>query len=149
MNDYEQWEKECEQIRKKNAKLLGKFAAHLISEGLSPQTVEKHRFNIDFYINEFLLNDDTIEPEVGIGEISMYLGYWYIRKAASLSPSSIKANAVSLKKFYGWMASIGKVDRGSVARMTAIIKKEMPIWTARMDRYNDSSIEDMAEIWGI
>ena len=68
MDDYEEYEAHCARIRESNEKLLDQFANWLKRSGLASRTIENHVQNIDFYINEFLLYDDVMEPQEGACE---------------------------------------------------------------------------------
>lgn len=57
--DYEEYEKQCKEIRAENDNLLKIFEEDLKSKGLSEQTIGRHISNVDFYINEYLLREDA------------------------------------------------------------------------------------------
>jgi site-specific recombinase XerD len=149
LDDYEQYEIECERIRESNGKLLADFEDWLRESNLADQTISKHVENIDFYINEYLLYEDAVEPQDGVSDVSMFLGYWFIRKAMWASASSIKSNAASLKKFYTFLHDRGAVSQDDLDSLEETIKEEMPEWLATLARYNDPSITDMGEVWGL
>ena len=149
MVSYEKYEKDCNKIRRINGKLLEGFETWLSTKKLSPKTVGKHSFNVDFYINDFLLYEDTIKAEDGAGYVSMYLGYWFIRKAMWANQSSIKQNAASLKKFYQYMLEKGFIEQNDLDKLNLTIKEEMPEWLATVRRYDDPDIDDMEEVWGM
>ncbi len=128
--------------------LLKHFQKWLSDSKLSSTTVKKHVSNVDFYINEFLLNEDTIEAAEGVGSIGMFLGYWFIRKAMWASKAAIKANAASLTKFYQFMLETNKITSEALEQLKCRIKDGMPEWLGRMERYDDPNIEDPEEIWG-
>ncbi len=81
MDGYEKYEADCKKIRKANESLLADFEAWLKSSGLSDKTIGNHLSNIDFYINEYLLYEDAIEAKDGVHSVSIFLGYWLIKKA--------------------------------------------------------------------
>lgn len=147
--DYEQYEADCERIREANEALLEDFENWLQASGLSKRTINKHVENVDFYINEFLLYEDAIEAPDGVSDVGMFLGYWFIRKAAWSSESSIRGNAASLKKFYTFLHERGMVTQDDLDMLKEEIKEEMPEWLATQERYSDLSITDMSEVWGI
>jgi len=89
MKSYEQYEKECKRIREENKNLLNDFEKWLSDKKISKKTLNKHISNVDFYINEFLLYEDTIEAVDGANNIGMFLGYWFIRKAMWASKTAI------------------------------------------------------------
>ncbi|MCZ6674688.1 MAG: recombinase [Verrucomicrobia bacterium] len=146
MTEYEKYEAECASIRKENMELLDSFALWLEGKGLSKSTAKKHRYNMDFYINEFLLYESPIRPLGGVYGVGRFLGYWFIRKAMWASETSIRSNAASLKKFYDFMLERGEVDQEAVNGMKATIKEDLPEWVARVRRYYDPSIEP-EDVW--
>lgn len=148
-DDYAKYEQECKKIRKENAQLLEAFETWLQKAKLSDKTIRKHVENIDFYINEFLLYEDAIEAKDGAGDVSMFLGYWFIKKAMWASPAHIKNNAASLKKFYTFLYEQGKIEQEELDDLKDMIKEGMPDWIATMKRYDDPSITDMGEVWGL
>jgi len=149
VDDYKQYEIECEKIRESNEKLLEDFENWLRTSNLADTTIRRHVENIDFYINEYLLYEDAIEPQAGVFSVSMFLGYWFIKKAMWASKASIKSNAASLKKFYTYLYERGLVDKEDLDSLKEIIKEELPEWLATLDRYDDPSITDMEEVWGL
>jgi intergrase/recombinase len=148
MDDYAKFEADCKKIRSSNKKLLIDFKKWLQSFNLSEKTIRSHASNIDFYINEYLLYENTIDPEDGISSVNMFLGYWFIKKATWASKSSIKSNAASLTKFYTFLLEKGLVDRSELSELKAIIKENMPEWLETLERYDDLSNEDMEDMWG-
>ncbi|MGC9348694.1 MAG: recombinase [Anaerolineae bacterium] len=149
MKGYEEYEAECERIRAANAELLDEFSDWLRQSGLSDRTVRKHVRNVDFYINHYLLYDEAVEPQDGARKAGAFLGYWFIRKAMWASESSIRANAASLKKFYRFLHERGVVSKEDLDSLKETIKEEMPEWLATLSRYDDPSIDDLSEVWGL
>jgi hypothetical protein len=131
-DDYEQYERTAQAIRKENAALLTQFAGWLSAKGLSKRSVQKHSANIDFYINEFLLYDDVTSADQGVSSAGMFLGFWFIRKAMWASQSSIRSNAASLKKFYQFMFETARINEKDLQELKAEIKQELPGWLAAM-----------------
>ena len=149
MDDYAQYELDCERIKETNETLLADFENWLEKSNLSDKTINKHVENVDFYINEFLLYEDAIEAQDGVGSLDMYLGYWFIKKAMWASRAAIKSNAASLKKFYTFLYERGMVSKEDLDDLKETIKIEMPEWLDTVDRYDDDSITDMGEVWGL
>jgi len=147
-DDYAEYERQCKRIRKQNAKLLAAFGEWLAAKGLSAAMAAKHCDNMEFYLNEFLLYEDALEAEDGVGKAGMFLGYWFIRKAMWASRASIKSNAVSIQKFYTFMLEMGRVKQEDLDRLKTRIRAEMPEWLATLARYDDPDITDPEEIWG-
>ena len=149
MDSYEQYEQECAKIRKDNQVLLDGFSKWLADKGLSQKTIDKHYYNVDFYINEFLLYEEAIDASEGIYEIDLFLGFWFIKKAMWASKSSIKSNATSIKQFYEFMLEKGNIDEEDYIELKEEIKNNMQEWLDTMDRYDDPEIEDMEEVWDL
>jgi site-specific recombinase XerD len=145
---FERYEKECERIRKNNAVLLDRFSHWLKEKKLSKSTIDTHRMNIDFFINEYLLYEDALEPDDGVDEIGSFLGGWFIRKAMWASAATIRSSAGSFKKFYRFMLENGRIEQEELDEMERRIKEEMPEWIETLSRYDDPDIEDSDEIWG-
>ena len=149
MDDYEKYEADCKKIRRANQKILTDFESWLKSSGLSEKTINNHLSNIDFYINEYLLYEDAVEPKDGVDSVSDFLGYWFIKKAMWASKSSIKANASSLKKFYIFLLEKGLIEPDDLNALKQTIKERMTEWLETIERYDDPSIEDMEDVWGL
>ena len=143
MDDYEKYENECKKIRKANKQILDEFVLSLKSSGISKKTIKNHISNIDFYINEYLLYEDATDAKDGVDAVGMFLGYWFIKKAMWASQSSIKGNATSLKKFYSFLYDKGLIEKDDLDNLKETIKESMPEWLATLDRYDDSSVEDV------
>jgi hypothetical protein len=146
MSEYEEYERECNSIRERNHSLLADFETWMLSKGLSEATAKKHRENIDFYVNEFLLYESPKHASEGVDDVGIFLGYWFIRKAMWASEANIKSNATSLKKFYDFMMERGEVDSEAIKDMKERIKEDLPEWVATIRRYDDPSV-DPEDVW--
>ena len=147
--DYDEYERKCNRIRKENEKLLNDFAQWLAQTNLKDKTIQNHIQNVDVYLNDFLLYEDTVEAKDGWEDIDMFLGYWFIKKCLWASSAQIKASAASLKKFYTFIHQKGLLNQEDLQEFKEMIKEGMPEWIATMERYDDPSIEDMSEVWGL
>ncbi|MBM9614237.1 plasmid pRiA4b ORF-3 family protein [Desulfobulbus rhabdoformis] len=139
-------EEQGDVLRKKNAPLLQQFEGYLAAKSLSRKTINKHVSNIDFYINEFLLYEESIEPPAGVEHVSSFLGFWFIRKALWASVASIKENITSLKHFYTFMESVGNVSQEDLDFMKEEIKSNKKEWFETVERYDDPNV-DLEDIW--
>ncbi|MGN0485504.1 MAG: hypothetical protein ACI4HI_18350 [Lachnospiraceae bacterium] len=140
MNEYEMYEKKCENIRNTNEELLKIFEMDMSS--LSEKTRNKHLSNVDFYINEYLLYEDTLTVEDGVVEIDGFLGDFFIRKCMWSTPASIKSTAESIKKFYKCMVEHGKIEKNDYEYLCESIKSGMPQWQSDCEQYNDPDEEN-------
>jgi site-specific recombinase XerD len=141
MDAYKKYEEDCKKIREDNERLLTDFETWLIFSCLTPQTIVKHIANIDFFINEYLLHEDAIEAIEGVHSVSMYLGDWFIKKAMWASPTSIRGNAASIKKFYTFMVTKSLVRQQVLEILVQTIKKDMPAWLARIKLHDQEAFE--------
>lgn len=147
--EYVKYEKTCAKIRGENEKLLAQFEDWLGASGLSPKVVQSHRNNIDFYVNEYLLYEDAVPAAKGITDVNMYLSYWFIKKASWASAAGIRSSAASLKKFYTFMQEQGHVSQADLQDLKDTLKENLPDYLATVKRYDDESITDMRDVWGL
>jgi site-specific recombinase XerD len=63
--------------------------------------------------------------------------------------TTVKANATSLKKFYGFMAEQGLIKPEDFASLKQQIKDELPDWLAAVERYNDPDTDLLEDGWPI
>ena len=143
MDEYEKYEADCKAIRKANKRLLNEFKTWLKASALSEKTNKDHLLNIDFYINDYLLYEDVNEAKEGVFCVSMFLGYWFIKKAMWASRANIKRNAASLTKFYTFMFEKCLISKEGLTNLKQTIKEKMPEWLATMDRYDDPDVENV------
>lgn len=146
---WKEYEQKHERIREENRPLLADFEKWLSEKGLAASTIQRHVENVDFYVDSYLLDSEGLPAREGAGCVSMYLGYWFIRKALWSSASSIKQNAVSLKKFYTFLHERGDVPAEDVEDVKETIKDGMPEWIATLERYDDPDVKDPREIWDL
>ena len=143
--DWEEYEKKCDEIRKENKRYLDIFAEEI--KGLSSKTVRAHLDNADFYINEYLLREGPLSMKEGITGIDDFLGYFFIRKCMWSTPSTIKSNAASIKKFYKCMMEHGLVQKEEYNDLCFTIKENMEQWQKDCAAYNDPDADDPFDIW--
>jgi len=146
MNDYDQYEQKCSEIRSENQQLLSGFDSWLANAGLSNATIDRHKSNVEFYIDDFLLYYDATKACDGVGTVGIFLGDWFIRKAMWASESGIKSNATSLKKFYTFMFERGAIDQESLQALKTEIKENLSEWVVTIRRYDDPTV-DLEDIW--
>lgn len=124
-NSFKNW---CHEIQKENQELLDDFAQWLEVKGLRQKTIEEHLFNVDFYINEYLLYHKTDRVEYGAVQINDFFENWFIRSAMWASEKSIKRTATGLKKFYTFLFEIGRVQIYDCQFLRDMIREHMPKW---------------------
>lgn len=137
--DYSDYDQKCNEIRKKNESYLEEFEEELLNAGLKENTIKRHYRNIDFYINTYLLRQEPLEMTSGTEffNIEGFLGDFFIRKCMWSTPSSIKSNAASIKKFYKIMLQRGYIDKSDYTGLIDTIKYNMDSWLEDCESYND------------
>ncbi|WP_409229367.1 hypothetical protein [Gudongella sp. SC589] len=138
-NDYEQ---KCNEIRKTNEFYLEEFIKDLQDKGLKEKTINRHFSNVDFYINTYLLREEPLEMISGTDSfyIKDYLGYFFIRKCMWSTPSTIRSNAASIKKFYDSMFKRGHIEKSNYTELMETIKDNMESWVEDCEAYNDPDL---------
>ena len=144
MNDkeYKEWERQIEEAKTHNNKLLIEFEKHLKTKSLKSNTIKNHIDNVEFYANDFLLRNEIIPVEKGILQIGNFLGDFFIRKASWASKYTIQENIASFKKFYSFLNEIGKVSKIELAEMKELIKDEKSDWIEEVENYWDNIEND-------
>ncbi len=140
MNDkeYKEWERQTEETKSHNNKLLIDFENHLKTKSLKLKTIKNHIGNVEFYANDFLLRYEIIPVEKGILEIGSYLGDFFIRKTSWASKYTIQENIASFKKFYSFLNEIGMVSKDELSEMKELIKYEKSDWIDEVENYYDN-----------
>lgn len=146
MDEYEKFESECEKVRTQNRNVLDGFQKYLELRNLSEKTINKHVYNIDFYINDFLLYEEPLKPEEGIYKLDYFFGFWFIKKALWASVTSIKENITSLKHFYTYLHQNGGVTSEELYEMKQDIKEKKDDWFEALRAYDDPGT-DLSELW--
>lgn len=141
MDEYEVYEKECQEIREINEELLELFEKDMMDKNLADKTINRHLSNVNFYINEYMLREDATLMEDGVRMLDMFLGDFFIRKCMWSTPASIKSTAASIKKFYKCMLDYGKIEKADYEFLCADIKEGMDEWRSACEAYNDPDQE--------
>ena len=128
--DYEEYQELADEQRDKNHELLEQFESEMLSAGLSKNTVKKHMFNLDFYINDFLLYEEVIVPAQGIDEVDYFFNGWFPRKAMWSNPAAVNATCTVLKKFYVFLQFKNIVTKEAINNLNDCIKTNKPEWVS-------------------
>lgn len=123
--DYEEAIKIIEQ---QNDELLEMFMESLMDKGLSEKTISKHCFNVDFYLNYYLVHEDYNTFDDGLVMLDGFFLDFFGRKAIWPSVATIKSIAASLKKFYKFLAEKNLIDAKDYRYFAAEIKDSIKYW---------------------
>jgi len=136
---YEEYEQKCNEIRKRNAVYLDEFREDLLKAGLKEKTINRHYWNVNFYINEYLLREEPLEMRCGTDPLKIddFLGNFFIRKCMWSTPNTIKSTATSIKKFYSSMLQRGHIDESDYRELIETIRDNMEYWLEDCEEYND------------
>ncbi len=135
--NYDDYSNMCDKIMAKNSEYLDLFEHTLIADGLKANTIKRHLFNVDFYINDFLLHEEPLSIDYGIERIDSFLGDFFIRKCMWSTPGNIKSTAASIKKFYKCMKDHEIVKKKDYEFLCSRIKNGMETWQNDCALYND------------
>lgn len=124
----EQIDKLMDKQIESNNKLLEQFEKHLYNQNLTKKTINKHRDNIDFYINTFILHYDIETPEESWDAMDMYFSSFVPDKTTWGSVNDTKSSIASLKKFYAYLVEIGRFSKDSHNEMLTMIKENKQRW---------------------
>lgn len=135
--DYDDYTKACDEIRAKNKDYLDLFEHALTANGLKTSTIKRHLSNVDFYINDFLLYEEPLTMDFGLGRIDSFLGDFFICKCMWSTPGNIKTTAASIKKFYKCMMDHGIVKKKDYEFLCSESRDGMETWQTDCAIYND------------
>lgn len=122
--------------RKINTKYIEGFVDVLSKKGFVDKTIKNHYFNVDFYLNDFLLREDALTMENGCKDeyLSDFFGYFFIRKCMWSTPDTVKSTIASLKKFY-------QLSKEDYEEFTDTIRVNKEYWIDCCSEYNDGISE--------
>lgn len=122
--------------RKINTKYIEEFVDELSKKGFVDKTIKNHYFNVDFYLNDFLLREDALTMENGCKDeyLSDFFGYFFIRKCMWSTPDTVKSTIASLKKFY-------QLSKEDYEEFTDTIRVNKEYWIDCCSEYNDGISE--------
>ena len=122
--------------RKINTKYIEGFVDELSKKGFVDKTIKNHYFNVDFYLNDFLLREDALTMENGCKDeyLSDFFGYFFIRKCMWSTPDTVKSTIASLKKFY-------RLSKEDYEEFTDTIRVYKEYWIDCCSEYNDGISE--------
>ena len=136
-DDYKKWEADCEKVRVENEKLLEAFGEWLDTKKLKEKTIQDHIFNVDLFINHYLLYYDVTRAVDGSPLVSSFFHEWFYRKAMWASERTTKQTAASLKKFYQYLVEAGQVDAEDLVELKECCRDDMPQWIEAVRRFDD------------
>lgn len=125
MNEMNDFEKKFVQYSFNNHHYMEVFLVDLAKEHLSIQTINKHTYKIDMYLNKYLLSaDNAYSMKEGARMVQGFLKSDYI----SHKPSSIRTTTTSIKKFYKSMFENGEIGKDDYDYVIEDIKNNLKDW---------------------
>ncbi|MCP4763801.1 MAG: recombinase [archaeon] len=99
-----------------------------MQKGRGEETITKHYSNIEYYLNEYVLNvGDSISAGEGIYLVETFFEYDVIGNSWT-TEYSIKSKVSSIKVFYKFMHEKGFINNEPLNELKTLIKEEMPNW---------------------
>ena len=130
-------EKDYKKLTKENKKIVDLFKHWLKNQNLSNKTMNSHLFNVDLFINEYLIDYQFVNPVKGIAYINDFMEDFFVRKCMWSNASSMKTTAASLKKFYQCLADHGKISEKDLNFVKTLIKNNIDFWIETVEEYNN------------
>lgn len=120
---FDEWEEQREVVLANNEKLLAAFEDYLLqAKKLGQKAVNRHLVNLDFYINIFLVNYQQETPLNSERSAVIFLSDFLVRKDLTSSPTSLKQNGSSLRKFYAFLYEAGEISKKAFNQFKEDIK---------------------------
>lgn len=95
-------------LHQQNSSYLHLFESDL--HGLAPKTIKRHLQNMDFFLNTYLVFDESnpLSMQDGVNSIDGFLGY-FLEEKTYFTDSTKRSFVASLRKFYKSMVAHGKI----------------------------------------
>ncbi|MBQ9058880.1 MAG: hypothetical protein IJ125_06825 [Atopobiaceae bacterium] len=119
-----------------NEGYLREFEKDLVASGMPEKATKRHLENIDFYINTYLVREGAASIEEGCLRVGDFLGDYFIRECMWSTPTTIKQNASSFKRFYKYMVERGHVSQTSYDALLASIENGLSRWLEDCEEFN-------------
>ena len=141
MDDYD---RQVAEIHSYNAPFYEQFAAALTASGLSERTVQSHVENVQFFADHYLTYSEPLRrvDEADVSDVGLFLSDWFLRKAMWSSPSAVRSNIASFKKFFQWMGQQGHMDAEAVAEILLDLKENRAEYIEDAEAYEDGLLGD-------
>lgn len=136
-DELDDYDLQCEKMTEYNNQLLEMWADEMKNNGLKDNTIDRHLFNVDTFINLFLLSYDVKPMERGVSELDTFFGYWFIHKCVWSTPATVKSTATSIKKFYKSMMEHGKISADDYQFVCSDINLHMKEWQHSCALFNN------------
>lgn len=128
-------EEEREAKRKENERIIEEYQTYLNEKGLAEHSIEKHIYNISYFLNEYLLYRDT-GPDEALLKMNDFVGNWFIKKTPWVTVSSIQLMISSIKHFYRHRQLQGKISKKDLDMLLSKIKRSQDDWINRFRATN-------------
>lgn len=123
-------------IERRNKNLINEFEKWLKFLMLSEETIERHKLNVDIFINKFLNEDNNLPVEKGCSMISTYFEDWFLKNVPWMTGKLAKESIVSIKKFYKFLG-VNKIEVTGYEDFLTTIKNNKSIWIKKADEYDE------------
>ncbi|MDR0885470.1 MAG: SEC-C domain-containing protein [Clostridiales Family XIII bacterium] len=134
------YNKTFNRISKENDVLIASFNQSLMDAGLAESTIKKHMFNVNLFLNDFLLNYSLMDAKEGISEVISFFD-WYLRKCMWSSANDAKKIATSIKKFYKYLCDRGDITTDALSQMKEQFKERFQECIDEINKFNDPAFD--------
>ncbi len=124
-----------ELIRRENEEMIEGFQSHLQNKELTENSIEKHVYNITYFLNEYLLYRDK-RPEEAILEMNNFIGKWFIKKTPWVTASAITSMINSIKHFYRFLLLQERISQRDLNLLLQKFKRSQKDWINRLKSTN-------------
>lgn len=118
-----------------NEVLVGQFKEFLEEKGFVEQSVEKHVYNISYFLDEYLL-PRKVKLEEAITEIDAFMGNWFLKKTPWVTTTAIQSMSRSLQNFYKFLIKEERVSPKQLQILQMKIKRSYKTWVNRLNATN-------------
>ena len=120
-----------EDIRKENEKYLAIFQEYLESFGVSRPLIERHIFNVDGYLNDFLAEEENREMKNSVRDLEPYIKNVYFEMAQT-NEETLEKFIKSMNLFYRCMHDSGLMSDQMYGLYEWLVKNNKKEWIEKM-----------------
>ena len=116
-------------FEKQDKIVMEEFSDYLKKENLSQKTIKSHMGNLGFFYTYLTYYDESNSfAKMDFVDVGGFLGDFFPRKAMWASPSSVKSNISTFKKFFKFMVKSNHIPENEYDDLLSLIKSEKEDW---------------------
>ena len=136
---FESYRKKVMKNDRRNYKYIEQFEMWLKENKTSARQIDDY-FSLNLFLNNYLTANGIVKMEDGPSKVPYYLEVWFWKYAYQPNEKNFKNSIETLKIFYEYICTLGKIDEKTYTNMCDTIDKNMAIWLKQKGKIKQSLI---------